>query len=73
MGAWAGVFGASRRVWDHLAHLGFMGDGFEGLGLEPMLSTTELARYLGVAPQAITAGQHCPLRRSLFVTADPPQ
>jgi hypothetical protein len=50
-----------------------MGDGFEGLGLEPMLSTTELARYLGVAPQAITAGQHCPLRRSLFVTADPPQ
>jgi excisionase family DNA binding protein len=30
-----------------------MGDELEGLGLEPMLSTTELARYLGVAPQAI--------------------
>ncbi len=44
-----------------LAHLGRMTEKVPGNGLEPMLTTKELADYLGVAPQAIhdlrTAGR----------------
>ncbi len=48
------VFGPSRSIWDGLVHLiGMDSERFSGLGLEPMLTTSELAEYLGVNVQAI--------------------
>ena len=43
-----------RSIWDGLEHLRVMDtERFLGLGLEPMLTTSELAEYLGVHVQAI--------------------
>lgn len=43
-----------RPVWDHLAHLVYMDrDQLAALGLEQLLTTSELADYLGVKVQAI--------------------
>lgn len=48
------VFDRSRPSWDRLVHLLHMdSERFSGLGLEPMLTTSELAEYLGVNVQAI--------------------
>ena len=44
----------SRIIWDGLAHLGVMDiQRLSGLGLELVLTTSELAEYLGVHVQAI--------------------
>ena len=43
-----------RAVWDGLEHLRVMDiQRLSGLGLEPVLTTSELAEYLGVNVQAI--------------------
>ena len=43
-----------RVVWDDLEHLRVMNsERLFGLGLEPVLTTSELAEYLGVQVQAI--------------------
>ena len=43
------VHGRFRLVWDVLGHLCVMdSERISGLGLEPMLTTSELAEYLGV-------------------------
>jgi excisionase family DNA binding protein len=43
-----------RFVWVRLEHLrGMNSERLSGLGLEPMLTTSELADYLGVHVQAI--------------------
>lgn len=48
------VLPPSRVVWDGLGHLlGMNSERLAGLGLEPMLTTSELAEYLGVHVQAI--------------------
>jgi len=48
------VFERSRTIWDGLAHLGGMGtQRLSGLGLEPVLTTSELAEYVVVHVQAI--------------------
>jgi predicted DNA-binding transcriptional regulator AlpA len=48
------VFDASRMVWGRLAHLLCMDtERTAELGLEPLLTTSELADYLGVRVQAI--------------------
>ena len=47
------VIGASRRSSGRRAYLVGMGNEHTTAGLEQMLSTRELAEYLGVAPQAI--------------------
>ena len=48
------VFDRSRLVWDRLVHLLRVdSERFPGLGLEPMLTTSELAEYLGVNVQTI--------------------
>lgn len=48
------AFGSARYVWDDLAHLGCMDiDKAVELGLDPLLTTSELADYLGVKVQAI--------------------
>lgn len=48
------VFGPPRFIWDGLEHLGVMNtERLSGLGLEPVLTTSELAEYLGVHVQAI--------------------
>ena len=48
------VLGRFRLVWDVLGHLCVMdSERISGLGLEPMLTTSELAEYLGVQAQAI--------------------
>ncbi|HVL60815.1 MAG TPA: helix-turn-helix domain-containing protein [Microbacterium sp.] len=48
------VLGRVRLVWDVLGHLCVMdSERISGLGLEPMLTTSELAEYLGVQAQAI--------------------
>ena len=50
----AGGFDSSRFVWGDLEHLWVMDtERFLGLGLEPVLTTSELAEYLGVHVQAI--------------------
>ena len=47
-------FGSPRYVWSDLAHLGCMDiDKAVELGLDPLLTTSELADYLGVKVQAI--------------------
>ena len=48
------VFERSRTTWDGLVYLGGMDtQRLSGLGLEPVLTTSELAEYLGVHVQAI--------------------
>jgi hypothetical protein len=48
------VFAPARLVWDGLEHLAVMNtERLSGLGLEPVLTTSELAEYLGVHVQAI--------------------
>jgi excisionase family DNA binding protein len=48
------VFDPARFVWDGLEYLGVMNtERLSGLGLEPVLTTSELAEYLGVHVQAI--------------------
>jgi excisionase family DNA binding protein len=48
------MLGRLRLVWEVLGHLRVMDSGrISGLGLEPMLTTSELAEYLGVQAQAI--------------------
>ncbi|WP_228479327.1 helix-turn-helix transcriptional regulator [Microbacterium atlanticum] len=48
------VLAGPRFTWGHLAHLFDMNtERLAGLGLEPMLTTSELAEYLGVHVQAI--------------------
>ena len=48
------VLARTRFVWDRPAHLMDMNtERLAGLGLEPMLTTSELADYLGVHVQAI--------------------
>jgi len=48
------VFDSPRFVWDDLGHLrGMDTERYLGLGLEPVLTTSELAEYLGVHVQAI--------------------
>lgn len=48
------VFESSRFVWDRLGHLCVIDtERLAGLGLEPVLTTRELAEYLGVHVQAI--------------------
>ena len=48
------VFERFRTIWDGLAYLGVMDtQRLSGLGLEPVLTTSELAEYLGVHVQAI--------------------
>ena len=48
------VLGPARPIWDGLGHLGVMDtERLSGLGLEPILTTRELADYLGVNVQAI--------------------
>ena len=48
------MFERSRTTWDGLAHLEIMDtQRLSGLGLEPVLTTSELAEYLGVHVQAI--------------------
>ena len=43
-----------RAIWDDLDHLWVMDtEKLFGLGLEPVLTTSELAEYLGLQPQAI--------------------
>lgn len=46
--------GPPRLIGDGLEHLGVMDtERLSGLGLEPVLTTSELAEYLGVHVQAI--------------------
>jgi excisionase family DNA binding protein len=48
------VLGRFRLVWGALGHLCVMdSERISGLGLEPVLTTSELAEYLGVQAQAI--------------------
>ena len=48
------VLARFRLVWGVLGHLRVMDrERISGLGLEPMLTTSELAEYLGVQAQAI--------------------
>lgn len=48
------VYGPPRFIWDGLEHLRDMDtERLSGLGLEPVLTTSELAEYLGVHVQAI--------------------
>jgi excisionase family DNA binding protein len=48
------LFGRSRRGWDRPGHLSVMDhERILALGLEPMLTTSELADYLGVNVQAL--------------------
>lgn len=48
------VFASPRGVWGRLGHLLDMNsERLAGLGLEPMLTTSELAEYLGLHVQAI--------------------
>lgn len=48
------VFGPSRSIWVDLEHLAVMNsEQLSGLGLEPMVTTSELAEYLRVDVQAI--------------------
>ena len=48
------VLGPARLIWDGLGHLGVMDtERLSGLGLEPILTTRELADYLGLNVQAI--------------------
>jgi len=48
------VLGPARTIWDGLGHLGVMDtERLSGLGLEPILTTRELADYLGLNVQAI--------------------
>lgn len=48
------VFDPARSIWSALEHLLFMNrEQLSAAGLEPMLTTTELAAYLGVNAQAI--------------------
>jgi hypothetical protein len=43
------VFARARFIWDGLEYLGVMNtERLSGLGLEPVLTTSELAEYLGV-------------------------
>lgn len=49
-----GVFGRARSAWGWRGHLPSMDTNrLTELGLEPMLTTSELAEYLGVNVQAI--------------------
>ena len=48
------VFGPGRAIWSGLEHLRVMNtERLAALGLEPVLTTSELAEYLGVQVQAI--------------------
>lgn len=48
------VHGRVRSIWDGLGHLWVMDNqSLSGLGLEPVLTASELAEYLGVHVQAI--------------------
>lgn len=48
------VFAPSRFIWVEFAHLDVMNsEQLSGLGLEPMVTTSELAEYLRVDVQAI--------------------
>jgi excisionase family DNA binding protein len=48
------VLGSLRFTWGGLGHLRVMDTEYlSGLGLEPVLTTSELADYLGVQVQAI--------------------
>lgn len=51
--AWK-VLDSIRSVWSRFGHLRVMEpERISGLGLEPMLTTSELAEYVGVHVQAI--------------------
>lgn len=50
--------GRSARVSDHLAHLSVMDSTPAPDGLEPLLTTSQLAAHLGVSPQAIYDLRH---------------
>jgi excisionase family DNA binding protein len=48
------LLGPARPIWDGPGHLGVMDtERLSGLGLEPILTTRELADYLGLNVQAI--------------------
>lgn len=55
---WPDLVERPRAGWATLAHLSFMDTFDTPVGLEPVLTTSQLAAHLGVSPQAIHDLRH---------------